>query len=113
MPVALLPASAAPDTAPFAAPAAAPTSTALMVFFAFFKMPGEERLPPFLAPIFFLPDVLLDVEAPDFFLPADFLADFLAAICTPLFPPHEATLPLREEALPAVDNALAFKPKRV
>lgn len=113
MPVALLPASAAPDTAPFAAPAAAPTSTALMVFFAFFKMPGEEGLPPFLAPIFFLPDVLLDVEAPDFFLPADFLADFLAAICTPLFPPHEATLPLREEALPAVDNALAFKPKRV
>ena len=68
IPVALLPASAAPDTAPLAAPAAAPTNTALSVFFAFFKMPGEERLLLFLAPLF-LPD---------------FRADVLAAICTPL-----------------------------
>ena len=112
MPVALLPASAAPDTAPFAAPAAAPTSTALMVFFAFFKMPGAERLPPFLAPVF-LPDFLLEVEAPDFFLPADFLADVLAAICTPLFPPHEATLPLAKKRYLLWTMLWLFKPKRV
>ena len=80
MPVALLPASAAPDTAPLAAPAAAPTTTAFKVFFAFFRIPGEERLPPFLAPVFFFPDFLPDLDVPDFFLPADFLADFLAAI---------------------------------
>ena len=97
MPVALLPASAAPETAPLAAPAAAPTSTAFMVFFAFFKMPGEERLLPFLAPLFFFPDFLLDFEVPDFFLPADFRPDVLAAICTPFLIPHEATLPLAKK----------------
>ena len=85
MPVALLPASAAPETAPLAAPAAAPTSTALMVFFAFFKMPGE-RLLPFFVPLFFFPDRLVDLEEPGFFLPADFLAGVLAAIShTPLY----------------------------
>ena len=93
IPVALLPASAAPETAPLAAPAAAPTITSFKVFFAFFKMPGEERLLPFFVPVFFFPDLLPDFLAPDFFLP-DFLAGVLAAICTPLLIPHEATLPL-------------------
>ena len=77
IPVALLPALAAPFTAPFAAPTAAPTTTALIAFFAFFKMPGEERfLPLDLAERFF------DDEA-DFLLPA-FLLVFLAAMATPL-----------------------------
>jgi hypothetical protein len=114
IPVALLPASAAPLTAPFAAPAAAPTSTCLKVFLAFFRIPGDDRLARFFAPPFF-PDFRLKVDFPelDFFLLPDFFEVFLVAIRTPPYNPHEATLPQYEEALPAVDNALASPPKRV
>ncbi len=107
-PLALLPASAAPATAPLAAPA----MTAFSAFLAVFNIPFDERLRLFDTD--FLPDA--DFLAERFFavfFDADFLAVFLAAIW--LFPlvyeDHmKQRSPNYEEALPAVDDALALPP---
>ena len=68
MPVALLPASAAPVTAPFAAPVTAPITTSRTAFFALLMTPGDER---------FVVDFLLDFFLAD---PEDdgCFVDFLA-----------------------------------
>ena len=71
MPVALLPASAAPVTAPFAAPATAPITTSRTTFFALLIIPGDER---FLVD-FFLALFLATREDRDF-LAAEFLLAF-------------------------------------
>jgi len=73
MPDALVPASAAPITAPLAAPATAPVKTSPTTFFALLMIPG---LPDFLRPLF-----LLDADETDFFFAADrFFVPFLVAI---------------------------------
>jgi hypothetical protein len=71
----LVPASAAPTTAPVAAPATAPVKTSPTTFFALLKMPGERELPDFLLPLF-----LLDADEPDFFAADRFFVFFLVAI---------------------------------
>ena len=71
MPVALLPASAAPVTAPFAAPATAPITTSRTTFFALLITPGDER---FFAG--FLPALCLAALEGFDFLAADFLLAF-------------------------------------
>ena len=75
MPVALVPASAAPTTAPVAAPATAPVKTSRTTFFALLIMPGELALPDFLRPLF-----LLDAGETDFFAANRFFVLFLVAI---------------------------------
>lgn len=112
-PAALLPASAAPATAPFAAPAAAPATTALMTFFAFFRTPVD-FFRPFPA-LFF--DVLLADFLAAFFLAPPLLEVFRAAMRTLSVEVHHSLhvhtkqrSPSNEEALPAVDDALAFPP---
>ena len=71
MPVALLPASAAPVTAPLAAPVTAPITTSRTAFFALLITPGDERL----LVDFLLDFFLADPEDADFFV-VDFLAFF-------------------------------------
>lgn len=75
MPVALVPASAAPTTAPVAAPATAPVKTSRTTFFALLMIPGELALPDFLRPLF-----LLDADETDFFAADRFFVLFLVAI---------------------------------
>jgi len=76
MPDALVPASAAPITAPLAAPATAPVKTSRTTFFALLMMPGGFGLPDFLRPLF-----LLDAGEADLFFAADrFFVPFLVAI---------------------------------
>ena len=75
MPGALVPASAAPTTAPVAAPATAPVKTSRTTFFALLMMPGELGLPDFLRPLF-----LLDADETDFFAADRFFVLFLVAI---------------------------------
>jgi hypothetical protein len=85
IPVALVPASAAPTTAPVAAPATAPLKTSPTTFFALLIIPGDERrLPDFFPPLF-----LLDVEAADFLAGDRFFVDrffvfFVVTIVLPL-----------------------------
>src|ERR1700730_1711781 len=71
MPVALLPASAAPVTAPFAAPATAPINTSRTTFFALLITPGDEGF--FVG---FLPALCLSALEGIDFLAADFLLAF-------------------------------------
>jgi hypothetical protein len=72
MPVALLPASEAPVTAPFAAPETAPITTSRTTFFALLITPGDERfLLAFLLTLF-----LAVCEDPDFFVTAVLLVFF-------------------------------------
>ena len=54
MPDALVPASAAPATAPVAAPATAPVKTSRITFFALLMIPGRFGLPDFLRLLFLL-----------------------------------------------------------
>lgn len=77
MPVALLPASAAPVTAPFAAPATAPIITSRTTFFALLITPGDEPflLVVFLA-LFFLALFLATLEELDFVVAAFLLVFF-------------------------------------
>ena len=74
MPAALVPASAAPTTAPVAAPATAPVKTSRTTFFALLMMPGELGLPD-LRPLF-----LLDTDETDFFAADRFFVFFLVVI---------------------------------
>src|SRR5687767_10094832 len=83
MPVALLPASAAPVTAPSAAPLAAPTKTAFSAFFALVKMPGERFLPALFAALFLV--VARFLVAPPFLDVVSFWDFLAAAFLVPLF----------------------------
>jgi hypothetical protein len=71
IPVTLLPASAAPSTAPFAAPATAPPQTLPTTFFALLMIPGDD--------LDLLPARFLLVAAAPDFLAVNFFAVFLAA----------------------------------
>ena len=75
MPDALVPASAAPATAPVAAPATAPVKTSRTTFFALLMIPGRFGLPDFLRPLF-----LLDADETDFFAADRFFVLFWVAI---------------------------------
>ena len=76
IPVALVPASAAPATAPVAAPATAPEKTSRATFLTLLMMPGELGLRDFLRPF------LLDADETDFFAPDRFFVFFLVAIAS-------------------------------
>lgn len=74
MPVASLPASAAPVTSPLAAPATAPITTSSTTVFALLITPGDERfLVDFVAALFLVALAATDFGATDF-LATDFFA---------------------------------------
>jgi len=119
MPVASLPASAAPTTAPLAAPAAAPAKTAFIAFLALAKTPTERLLPDLLVVPFRAELCFCDFFAADFLaVPDDFFAlldeadllNFLAfrfvvgmlKSFVPGLGPQEAALPrfLKKRCLP-------------